>query len=73
MSEQVLKRLYSAKEAGRYLGDSQWTVRHLNCAGKLPCVRQGRRVLFDVYDLNRFIEENKREGRDGDDLSPQEA
>ena len=73
MSEQVLKRLYSAKEAGRYLGVSQWTVRQLNWAGKLPCVRQGRRVLFDVYDLNQYIENNKQEGRDGDDLSPQEA
>jgi excisionase family DNA binding protein len=73
MSEQVLKRLYSAKEAGRYLGVSQWTVRHLNWSGKLPCVRQGRRVLFDVYDLNQYIENNKQEGRHGDDLSPQET
>lgn len=73
MSEEVLKRLYSAKQAGRYMGVSEWTIRHLNWSGKLPCVRQGRRVLFDVYDLNQYIENHKQEGRHGDDLSPQEA
>ena len=73
MSEEILKRLYSAKQAGRYMGVSEWTIRHLNWSGKLPCVRQGRRVLFDVYDLNQYIENNKQEGRHGDDLSPQET
>jgi excisionase family DNA binding protein len=73
MSEEVLKRLYSAKQAGRYMGVSEWTIRHLNWSGKLPCVRQGRRVLFDVFDLNQYIENNKQEGRHGNDLSPQEA
>lgn len=73
MSEEVFKRLYSVREAARYLGVSRWSVRKLQWTGKLPCVRRGRRVLFDVYDLNRFIEDNKREMQHGDDLSPQET
>ncbi|MCW5799762.1 MAG: helix-turn-helix domain-containing protein [Nitrospira sp.] len=71
MSEQVFKRLYSVREAARYLGVSQWAVRHLNWSSKLPCVRQGRRVLFDIYDMDRFIENNKQEGHYGHDLSSQ--
>ncbi|HNP83323.1 MAG TPA: helix-turn-helix domain-containing protein, partial [Nitrospira sp.] len=54
MSEEVFKRLYSVREAARYLGISQWAVRHLNWSSKLPCVRQGRRVLFDIYDMCVF-------------------
>ena len=68
MSEEVFKRLYSVREAARYLGISQWAVRHLNWSSKLPCVRQGRRVLFDIYDMDRFIEKKKREGDPGGGL-----
>jgi hypothetical protein len=28
-------------------------------AGKLPVVKDGRRVLLDVYDMDRWIENNK--------------
>ncbi|MER2512287.1 MAG: helix-turn-helix domain-containing protein [Nitrosomonas ureae] len=73
MSEQIFKRLYSVREAARYLGVSQWAVRHLNWSSKLPCVRQGRRVLFDIYDMDRFIENNKQGGNHGHDLSSQET
>jgi excisionase family DNA binding protein len=73
MSEEIFKRLYTVREAARYLGISPWAVRHLIWSGKLPCVRQGRRVLVDIVDMNRFIDENKTEGHHGDGLSPQEA
>ena len=73
MSEQVLKRLYSVREAARYLGVSPWSVRNLQKLRTLPCVRQGRRVLFDIHDLERHIENHKTEVYDGDDLSPQET
>lgn len=71
MSEGVSKRLYSVKEAGRYLGRSPWAIRHLIWEGHLPQVRQGRRVMVDVVDMDQFIEKHKREGTDGNDL-PQE-
>ena len=73
MSEQVLKRLYSVREAARYLGVSPWSVRNLQRLRILPCVRQGRRVLFDIHDLERHIESHKTEVYDGHDLSAQET
>ena len=72
MMQHVEKRLYSVKEAGRYLGISGWAVRHLIWSGKLPEVRQGRRVLVDIHDMNRFIENHKREVNHGHDLPPEE-
>lgn len=72
MSETVSKRLYSVKEAGRYLGRSPWAIRHLIWEGHLPQVRQGRRVMVDVVDMDQFIEKYKREANDGNDLSPEE-
>ena len=71
MSEGVSKRLYSVKEAGRYLGRSPWTIRRLISSGYLSQVRQGRRVLVDVVDMDQFIEKYKREATNGHDL-PQE-
>ncbi len=59
MSEAVQKRLYSVKEAGKYLGRSPWAIRHLIWSGALPQVRQGRRVFVDIVDLNQFVERFK--------------
>ena len=72
MSETVSKRLYSVKEAGRYLGRSPWAIRHLIWEGHLPQVRQGRRVMVDVVDMDQFIEKHKREVNDGNDLPSEE-
>ncbi len=57
----LVKRLLSAEEAGTYLGfKSAWPIRELGWKGMLPVVRIGkRRIMFDVQDLNRFIEERK--------------
>ncbi len=59
MSEAVPKRLYSVKEAGKYLGRSAWAIRHLIWSGELPQVRQGRRVFVDILDLEQFVERFK--------------
>ena len=64
------------KQAGDYLGLSFWTVRDYVLAGRLPTVelpalrtREGDRprqrlgrVLIDLRDLDRFIEECKSGG-----------
>ncbi len=73
MSEEVMKRLYSVMEAARYLGVSKWSVRNLQWSGKLPCVRQGRRVLYDIRDIDQLIEDNKKGAHHGNDLSSQET
>ena len=53
------KRLYSIKEAASYLGRSEWGVRELVWAGRIPFVKVGRRVHIDIHDLDNFIEQNK--------------
>lgn len=56
---QPIKRLYTVPEAGKYLGRSTWSVRHLIWNGKLPSVRCGKLIHLDIQDLERFIERNK--------------
>ncbi len=58
-TERPRKRLYTIAETAEYLGRSPWAVRSLIWSGKLPAVRDGKRVLCDVYDLDRWIEANK--------------
>ncbi len=57
----MTQRLLSAEEAGRYLGfKSAWPVRELKWNGELPYVPIGkRRIMFDVQDLDKFIEKQK--------------
>jgi excisionase family DNA binding protein len=53
------KRLYTLKEASAYLGRSVWGVRELIWAGKIPVVRDGRKIFIDILDLEKFVESNK--------------
>lgn len=53
------KRLYSIKEASIYLGRSVYAVREMIWAGKLPYIKDGRRILLDIYDIDEWIERNK--------------
>jgi len=57
----LLKRLYTLKEAGEYLGRSEWAMRELMWAGEIPAVRTegGRKIFLDIEDLNDFINRNK--------------
>jgi excisionase family DNA binding protein len=53
------KRLYTVPEAALYLGRTEWGIRGLIDNGRLPVVRIDRRVLIDVRDMDRIIEETK--------------
>jgi len=61
VSHPVRKRLYTLKEAAEYLGRSEWGMRELIWAGKIPVVRvEGSRKIFvDILDLMEFVNENK--------------
>lgn len=58
-SEQLSKRLYSVKEAAPYLGRSVTALREMLWAGKLPYIKDGRRILLDIEDMNAWIEKMK--------------
>jgi excisionase family DNA binding protein len=61
VGQRVMKRLYSIKEAAVYLGRGVWAVREMLWAGKIPYVKDGKRILLDINDMNLWIERNKTE------------
>ena len=59
MKERPQKRLYNLKEAAVYLGRTVWAVREMLWAGKMPYVRDGKRILLDIKDMDEWIEKSK--------------
>ena len=55
----IPKRLYSIAEAAVYLGRTVWAVREMLWAGKIPFVKDGRRLLLDIRDMDTWIESSK--------------
>lgn len=55
-----VKRLYSIQEASIFFGRSVWSVREMLWAGKLPYIKDGKRIFIDIYDMERWIEQNKQ-------------
>jgi len=55
------KRLYTLKEAAEYLGRSEWGMRELIWARKIPVVKEtgGRKIFIDINDLENYIDKNK--------------
>lgn len=53
------KRLFSVPEAARYLGRTVWGIREMVYAGKIPCIKDGRRMLLDIRDMDSWIEEKR--------------
>ncbi|MDI9561461.1 MAG: helix-turn-helix domain-containing protein [Pseudomonadota bacterium] len=47
------------KEAAVYLGRTEWALREMIWAGKLPYVKDGKRILLDIRDMDEWIEQNK--------------
>jgi excisionase family DNA binding protein len=59
MSNPLPKRLYTLNEAAKYLGRTLWSMRELVWAGKIPIVRDGKRIFIDFNDLESYITKNK--------------
>jgi hypothetical protein len=58
-----LRLLLNAIEASKALGICQKTLWANTCPrGRIPCVRIGKRVLYSVADLQRWIGEQTQEG-----------
>jgi hypothetical protein len=55
----LTKRLFTLKEAGIYLGRSEYSVRSLIWNGVLPVVKHGKKQWLDLDDMNHYIEANK--------------
>lgn len=55
----VPKRLFNVKESAVYLGRTVWAVREMLWAGKMPFVKDGKRILLDIRDMDDWIDHNK--------------
>ena len=60
----MLKRLIGIDEASHYLGVKKSTLYSWSWSRKIPSVKMGRRLLFDLKDLDQLIELQKREASD---------
>jgi excisionase family DNA binding protein len=62
VARQIEPLLLDEAEAARLLGVAPRTLWSLADAGELPCVRIGRRKLYAVETLRRFIAEREAAG-----------
>lgn len=52
-------RLLALAAAAAYLGRTPRAMRELYWAGKVPIVRDGKKIYFDRQDLEGYIQSNK--------------
>jgi excisionase family DNA binding protein len=55
----LLPRLLALKDAAGYLGRTARGMRELYWAGKIPIVRDGKKIYFDRQDLDSYVQKNK--------------
>jgi len=59
-----VKRLFTLKEASIYLGISLRSIRELIWSGDLPYVQPNRKMYVDLYDLEQYVEDNKKQEKE---------
>lgn len=59
-SDVNLERLLKIEEAAEIVGRSHWQLRKDIKAGKLKCVRLGRRIMIEPCELRRLIREARQ-------------
>jgi hypothetical protein len=52
--------LLKIEQVAAQLNRSHWSLREDVAAGRLRCVRIGRRIYFEPAEIQRFIEENRQ-------------
>jgi hypothetical protein len=55
-----MEPLLKIEDAARLIGRTHWTLRQDVKAGKLRCVRIGRRIMIEQSEIRRLIEEGRR-------------
>ncbi|MCI0552067.1 MAG: helix-turn-helix domain-containing protein [Anaerolineae bacterium] len=52
-------KLFTVREAAQYLKIAEWTLRSWISQKRIPYVKLGSRTMFDVDDLNKWIDSHK--------------
>jgi hypothetical protein len=55
----IAPRLLTIPQTARYLSSTVWAIRQLQWSRTVPFIRLGARILFDINDLNQFIDAQK--------------
>ena len=55
----VTKRLINTKQLSEYIGITEGTARVWCCLKKLPYVKVGRKVMFDLNDIDAWVDERR--------------
>ena len=58
-SNPLSKRLYDLKEASIYLARPVHSVRCLIWNGKIPVIKDGRRLYLDILDMDKWIDRSR--------------
>jgi Helix-turn-helix domain len=67
----MARRLVDFKGLCEYLPQlSPWTLRRYSAAGKLPCLKIGRRRLFDLGHIDAWLRTCERPGDDATSPTP---
>jgi len=64
MTRDIERILISLKETAVIIGRTETAVRNMVVVGKLPYVRADKRIMFDLRDIEKWIEENKIEQKE---------
>ncbi len=59
-SDKYIKRYVSVKEVSKYTSLPIKSLYELACTGRIPSIKIGSRVLFDLKDIDRLMASLKR-------------
>ena len=57
------KRLFNVEETAEYIGSTPGSIYQKVYNGKIPFVKIGKSLRFDITELDEFIEQKKRDLR----------
>lgn len=60
MKQEIKKRYVSIKEVSSYTSLPVKTLYEWAGSGRIPSIKMGRRVLFDLHDIDKVMDSLKR-------------
>ena len=65
----INKRYASIKEVSAYTSLAESTLYEWSAQGKIPSIKMGRRVLFDLHDIDKVMASMKRNDNQSDNIA----
>ena len=59
-SDKYIKRYVNINEVSEYMSIPVKSLYELASLGRIPSIKYGRRVLFDLHDIDKMMESMKR-------------